>query len=44
MKSALSGRIKLLLSFFNPLIPALSPVFKDKDSHGLASHDIGILK
>ena len=45
-KVALSGRIKLSLSFFNPLIyvPALSPVFKDKDPHWLASHDIGILK
>ena len=45
-KVALSGRVKLLLSFFNPLIhvPALSPVFKDKGSHWLASHDIGILK
>ena len=40
---ALSGRIKVLLSFFNPLIhvPALSPVFKDEDSHWLASGDIG---
>ena len=45
-KVALSGRMKLLLSFFNPLInvPALSPVFEDKDSHRLASPVIGILK
>ena len=45
-KVALSGRIELLLSFFKPLIHvhALSPVFEDKDSHLLASCDIGILK
>ena len=45
-KVALSGRIELLLSFFKPLIHvhALSPVFEDKDSHSLASRDIGILK
>ena len=45
-KVALSGRMKLLLSLFNPLInvPALFPVFEDNDSHWLASPDIGILK
>mgnify|MGYP006862606305 CR=1 FL=1 len=43
---ALSGRIKLLLSFFSPLIhvSALSPAFKDKHSHWLAFHDIGCFK
>ena len=42
----LSGRIKLLLSFFSPLIhvSALSPAFKDKHSHWLALHDIGCFK
>ena len=34
MKSCSVRRVKLLLTFFNPLIhvPALSPVFEDKDS------------
>ena len=45
MKSCSVRENKIIAQFLQPFNPsALSPVFKDKDSHGLASHDIGIFK